>query len=55
MLELELMEVFDIYTVYTSGCLQLWKPGKPRNLREFVNSEKLRNLKFTHGIYQMCA
>jgi len=34
-------------------------PGKPGNLMEFVNSGKLMensvNLKFTQGIYQMCA
>jgi len=34
-----------------------YNSGKHRNLREFVNSGKLRenswNLKFTQGIYQM--
>jgi len=36
-----------------------YNSGKPRNVREFVNSgklrENLRNLKFTQGIYQMLA
>jgi len=36
-----------------------YNSGKPGNLREFVNSVKLRensrNLKFTQGIYQMLA
>ena len=38
----------------STGWLQLWKPGKHGNLREFVNSGKLRensgNFKFTQGI-----
>jgi len=29
-----------------------YNSGKPGKLREFVNSGKLRNLKFTQGIYQ---
>jgi len=36
-----------------------YNSGKPGNLREFVNSGKLRenlgNLKYTQGIYQMLA
>ena len=41
------------------GAYNSEKPGKPGNLREFVNSGKVRensgNLKFTQGLYQMCA
>jgi len=47
--------VYDV--IITQGAYNSGKPGKHGNLREFVNSGKLRensgNLKFTQGIYMI--
>ena len=49
--------ILFFYLQHTTDVLQgAYNSGKPGNLREFVNYGKLREfIKFTHGIYQMCA